>query len=228
MVHIIACMLGLIALIIGVVTESWFFAIAGGVIAWACYGDYNTQQAQENLNKEKIDNIQNFISSSQKLVEDTIGYIPDIGRLCEIPSGVGNIYIDISKEKIILINPDLSLSVYDPSQIIDTSISEDGAVLTSSKNENLLGRAVGGAILGGTTGAIIGGSTAQKINSTQVVNSVSVLIHVDDIKNHTCEVKFLPYQAEKGSPLHDQSLREARDFHGALTVLIHRAKHQTQ
>lgn len=210
--------------IIAITKESFFLAIIP--ICTLAFIFNNTIKELVKLEQQTIiDEQQDFILKSQKLIA-SLGYNPPVGFLCNIPAGIGNIYIDTDTEKIILILPDLTYFIYSAEQIIDAAINENNSVLTISENKNIIERSIGGALIGGVAGAVIGGITSQQTSSNQIVNELSLMIHFDDLHNHTCEIKWITEATARNSPTYINAITQAKHFHGLLTVLINRAQNQ--
>jgi hypothetical protein len=112
---------------------------------------------------------------------------------------------------------------FDFKDILESIIIEDGQDLTTTSRSSQVGRALVGAVLAGGVGAIIGGAGATQEHKTEV-NSITLKIVVNDIKNPSFPIEFLTENTTtKGSDSYKFAMNNATRCHDTISVIIRQA-----
>lgn len=115
------------------------------------------------------------------------------------------------------------INVYDYKDIVEAAIVEDGEGLSeTSRGSQVLGTAVGGALLGGA-GAIVGGLSGKK-RKTQEVREIKLRVVVNDTAAPVVSIKLFEGKTKKGSPEYKAAMEQAVEWHSLLSVLIRQAE----
>jgi hypothetical protein len=137
--------------------------------------------------------------------------------------------IDLDRNKICLISDisaQASLKVILYKDIFACELYENGNTITETSRANQLGGVLVGGILLGGAGAIIGGLSG-KTKTTGTVETVELRLIINDAEKPVHDISFLSSELDKGGiiekGLYKNIMREARYWHGLITVLIKRA-----
>jgi hypothetical protein len=137
--------------------------------------------------------------------------------------------IDLDRNKICLISDisaQASLKVILYKDIFACELHENGNTITETSRANQLGGALVGGILFSGAGAIIGGLSG-KTKTTGTVETIELRLIINDAEKPVHDISFLSSELDKGGiigkGLYKNIMREARYWHGLITVLIKRA-----
>lgn len=99
-------------------------------------------------------------------------------------------------------------------------IEDNNQLISTNRMSQLVGGAVGGALLGGV-GAIIGGVTAKK-SISQKCKLIKIAITFDDINHMRSEIIFLQDKDgySKDGSIYELCMKEAITWFDALTILM--------
>jgi hypothetical protein len=119
------------------------------------------------------------------------------------------------------INEEFEIDVYNFSDILESSIQEDGEIVTKTSNNSLISRAIAGGILFGSVGAVIGGLSSQKVTS-QHIYKATLSIVFNDIDYPVREIDFLNSKMliNRKSELYQKVHGELSRWHKTLSVII--------
>jgi hypothetical protein len=119
------------------------------------------------------------------------------------------------------INEEFEIDVYNFSDILESSIQEDGEIVTKTSNNSLISRAIAGGILFGSVGAVIGGLSSQKVTS-QHIYKATLSIVFNDIDYPVREIDFLNSKmlVNRKSELYQKVYGELSRWHKTLSVII--------
>lgn len=112
---------------------------------------------------------------------------------------------------------DVSYNKIPFNSIIDCEILEDNATIMKGG----VGRAVVGSMIAGETGAIVGAVTRK---SSNIVNSLSVRIVVNDIQNPCYLIPIIDYSIERGTPAYKERFNLAQEIYSTIIAIIHNNK----
>jgi hypothetical protein len=138
------------------------------------------------------------------------------------------IAINENDEKIVIlhrksINDVFNFSPIQFSNILESSIVEDGeTIINVSKGSAISGALIGGIIAGGI-GATVGGLSANK-NSKDKIKKITLSIVVNSLKNPIYEVNFLNIISpiDKDSSLYRTRNSEVNKWHKMISVILKR------
>jgi hypothetical protein len=137
--------------------------------------------------------------------------------------------IDLDRNKICLISgisAQASLKVILYKDIFACELYENGNTITETSRANQLGGVLVGGILLSGAGAIIGGLSG-KTKTTGTVETIELRLIINDAEKPVHDISFLSSELDKGGiiekGLYKNIMREARYWHGLITVLIKRA-----
>ncbi|WP_455233236.1 hypothetical protein [Geopseudomonas aromaticivorans] len=114
------------------------------------------------------------------------------------------------------------VSVLPYSHILSSEIFEDGDSVTTAARGSQIGGAIVGGVLMGGAGAIIGGLSGKK-HTSQNVRRIELRLTVNDADSPIHDVTFLGLETPKNSVMYEQSMLEARHWHGLAEFLIKKA-----
>lgn len=118
----------------------------------------------------------------------------------------------------------VSVREYRPADILSVEIITDGVSVTrTDRGGQVVGAAVGGALLGGA-GAVIGGLSSAT-TSTNVVSSIELRLLVNDPAQPLISFKCFEMPsnlAEAAKPVADKAYQTTLDLHAKISVMIHR------
>lgn len=132
------------------------------------------------------------------------------------------ILVDQKRRRLIVYSD--KANVYDMSALMRSEVFEDGGGVSSTvRSSQVLGAAVGAALLGGA-GLLLGGLSGKKRND-QVISSVSLGVTVNDASNALTEITFLKIEEpnkplKRSSPEAKKAIDAVRQAHAVVSVLI--------
>lgn len=126
-----------------------------------------------------------------------------------------------------------SYSVVDLDDIIESEVIVDDNTITKvGRGSQVIGAAIGGAVLGGV-GAIIGGLSGNKTSSKEIKN-IDIKLTVNDLNNPVYKINFLNSETEsyntyktghrKDSFLCERALEQVDKWQGMFEVILHEQK----
>lgn len=167
---------------------------------------------QEKIKSNDRKNMERFLGKIKNF-SATQHYIGRDGNSC--------LAIDEQQKKICLITGN-STRVIPYKDIHSSEIFEDGITVTKTARASQIGGAlIGGLALGGV-GAIIGGLSGRTETHGKV-KRIDLRITINDTTNPIYDVNFLDLETDKGSMVYEAAIRQARQWHAMLEVIIKRA-----
>lgn len=135
------------------------------------------------------------------------------------------IAIDEGRHKLCLIGANhgkIPLDVLSYKELLAAEIFEDGNTITrTSRTSQIGGMLIGGLALGGV-GAIIGGLSGKKISSNKVQRlDLRLIVNRTNWPCH--DINIMNKEVQKHDPKYKAAMEKARQWHGILEVVIHRA-----
>lgn len=195
--------------------DTFFFLVSFACLGIFAYGIFKGNEA----NKQ----VQSLAVQSDNLVKTIEGF--RASSATKFVTGIelaGFIYVDQTSKRLCVVSKNLTYKLFKPKDIIDVSIAENNSVIEETKITNQIGRAVVGGVLLGGVGAIIGGLTSNKSNSVNV-DSLHVVMHLNDFEHHTIMLNCLPIKTQRNSPAYQNAINVANSWYGVLNVLMHSA-----
>lgn len=106
------------------------------------------------------------------------------------------------------------------SDVLDVAVLENGGNIGGKTDlGSIAGLAAAGGLLFGGAGAVVGAIAGQ---NSKVVNSVSLVISVDDLESPFVSFNFLESEVARGSNEHRAAVERANRWLGVFKVLMHR------
>lgn len=137
------------------------------------------------------------------------------------------IAIDIERKKVaVLLNIQkvgqcgTQLSVYGFDDLLAVEVVRDGAsIIKTQRGSQLLGAAVGGALLGGA-GLIVGGLSGSKREENKI-ERLSIKLYTNDLTMPVQELLFIDLPGVGTDPKHcDHVIQEVDQWYGRLRAII--------
>ncbi|GIK24692.1 MAG: hypothetical protein BroJett006_09380 [Betaproteobacteria bacterium] len=171
-------------------------------------------------------------SKKKKAMDGQLSAIPDFAATWKI---MGNdaktgLAIDEHRNLVCLIDnhqSNMSYRIVPYKDLLSCEIFEDGSTVTKTMRTSQIGGALVGALALGGVGAIIGGLSG-KTKTTGKIKRVDLRITVNDTQNPHHDVNFISHETQKGGIVYDHAIKEARQWHGLIEVLIKRADQEDQ
>jgi hypothetical protein len=116
-----------------------------------------------------------------------------------------------------------TLSPIDFSDIIESSIIEDGETISKSSKGSVLGGAIVGSVIAGGIGATIGGLSADRMIKDKV-KKITLMIVVNNLSNPVYEVNFLNIISpiDKATSLYKLRYSNVTKWHKIISVILKR------
>ncbi|MDF2633132.1 MAG: hypothetical protein K0R78_6 [Pelosinus sp.] len=136
---------------------------------------------------------------------------------CAIVNGIdlsGFLYVDQESRRFCIVSTNLSYKLFEPKDILDVSIVENNPTITETKITDQISRALSGGV-----GSLIGSLTGNKTNSV-TVNTLHVVMHVNDLEHHTVMINCLPVKTQRNSPEYQNAINIANSWLDALNALL--------
>ncbi|RYF47592.1 MAG: hypothetical protein EOO38_11845 [Cytophagaceae bacterium] len=111
-----------------------------------------------------------------------------------------------------------SIRVFEPIQLLNFEITEDGNTMFSTRTVNASGQSTGGVIPFGALGSAVWTVTAKK-KAQQNVDSLLLRVYVQDLQHPSIEIPFLTSATSRGSTQHIKARQEAIYWQGVLTLI---------
>lgn len=189
------------------------------VVCWIIfchkYSSYSERRYQKTK-QEQLSAAQKNILSTYTPFTQTHGYTT--------ANALAFISVDESRMQVLVGGCDAAYKSYSArlinvADIISVEVIEDArpAMMTEAGN-SLVGAAAGGLIFGGA-GAVVG---AIALKNARTLSRVSLVFTLDDVAAPLVEVNFLEIPTTKDLPAHHDALQQAKHWHGAINVLLHR------
>lgn len=138
------------------------------------------------------------------------------------------IAINERSEKIAIVhrkltNDQFTFTTIEFSNIIESSIIENGEKNIKVSKGSLVGGTVIGGILGGGIGAAIGGMNADKTVNHQI-KTISLIIVANDLTNPVYEINFMNTinPIDKSNSLYKEKYSKILNWHKKISVIIQR------
>lgn len=109
------------------------------------------------------------------------------------------------------------------SDIIESSIIEDGETIVKVNKGSIIGGAIVGSVIAGGIGATIGGLSADRTSKNKV-KKITLLIVVNNLKNPVYEVNFMNTinPIDKESSLYKTRYYDITKWHKMISVILKR------
>lgn len=179
-----------------------FFLTALGAI-----GAFAFKIFKGNKLKKKV---QNLAVQSDHIVAQIDGF--SASSACTIVNGIdlsGFLYVDQESRKFCIVSTNMSYKIFEPKDILDVSIVENNPLFTETKITTQIGR------------ALLGGKGAGNKTNDVVVNTLYVVMHVNDPEHHTIMINCLPVKTHRNSPEYQNAIYIANSWQDALNALLH-------
>lgn len=162
----------------------------------------------------KLSNIKDFTASQQYISTDY---------------AVG-ISVDEQKKKVAIFTNTLLRIGAEPiiftyKDILSSEILEDGSTITETSRTSQAGGALLGGILLGPLGAVVGGLSGKAVSTSQI-NSIDLVITVNDTSNPIYTINFLDNKVKKDSMVYNYAITQARRWHSIINLLIKKANEE--
>lgn len=129
---------------------------------------------------------------------------------CAIVNGIdlsGFLYVDQESRKFCIVSTNMSYKIFEPKDILDVSIVENIPTITDTKTTKQIVR------------AFVGRLTGNKTNPLNV-DTLYVVMHVNDLEHHTIMINCLPAKTQRNAPEYENAINVANSWHGLLNVLM--------
>ncbi len=179
-----------------------------------------------NRDKEKANNIiEKNARKSDKIVSSIDGFKATSATRYVVGDKIGGfLYVDKNSLQLCIVPfGGNTYKMFNPSDLIDVKVVEDNSTITETKVGGQIGKAVVGGVLFGGVGAVVGGLSSNKNNSV-IVNSLRVVIHLNDFDCHTVTLNCLAnINVRRDSQEYRAAVDIADNWYGLLNVFANHA-----
>lgn len=127
-----------------------------------------------------------------------------------------------SDTRRVLLSTKSTTKLLQPTDIIEVELLEDNTSLLKTNRVSQVGGVVVGGLLLGGVGAVVGGLSGSK-RTTARVSKLTLRITTNDFETPNHDIVFFEWLdkgIERGSPIYQPRLKEAKLWHGRLTQVL--------